>query len=205
MQRILFIPLLFLSVLLYADITGKVTDTKGEPIPGVNIFWLNTQSGTVSDVDGTFKITRSNQSKQLVFSNVAFQGDTIYVENLTEPLHIKLNEVIELQEVSVVHKSPGVVKPRFAVLQTEKITVDELFKAACCNLSESFETNPSVDVSYSDAATGAKQIKMLGLPGTYVQMLTENIPNLRGISSVYGLGFIPSPWMEGIQVSKGTG
>ncbi len=205
MQRILFIPLLFLSVLLYADITGKVTDIKGDPIPGVNIFWLNTQSGTVSDVDGTFKIAGSNQSKQLVFSNVAFQGDTITVESQAEPLHVKLNEVIELQEVSVVQKSPGVVKHRFAVLQTEKITVDELCKAACCNLSESFETNPSVDVSYSDAATGAKQIKMLGLPGTYVQMLTENIPNLRGISSVYGLGFIPGPWMEGIQVSKGTG
>ena len=65
-------------------------------------------------------------------------------------------------------------------------------------------TNPSVDVSYSDAATGAKQIKLLGLSGTYVQMLTENIPNYRGAAAPYGLGYVPGPWMQSIQVSKGT-
>ncbi len=80
----------------------------------------------------------------------------------------------------------------------------ELFKAACCNLGESFTTNPSVDVSYSDAATGAKQIKLLGLAGSYVQMLTENIPDLRGAASPYSLGYVPGPWMQSIQVSKGS-
>lgn len=202
---IIFFPLVFLSVIIYPNVIGKVTDTKGEPIPGVNIFWLHTQLGTVSDTDGTFNIEKNATTSQLVFSNVAFQSDTIDVEASRLPIHVKLNEVIELREISVVQKSPGVIKPRFALLQTERITYEELCKAACCNLSESFETNPSVDVSYSDAATGAKQIRLLGLSGTYVQMLTENIPNLRGISSVYGLGFIPGPWMEGIQVSKGTG
>ncbi|GAB1415055.1 TonB-dependent receptor [Paludibacter sp.] len=205
MKKILIFPLLFLSIITYADIKGTVTDMKGEPIPGVNIFWLNTQVGTVSDIDGSFNISGHKESNQLVFSNVAFNVDTISVENTTSPLLVKLNEVHELKEVSVVQKNLAVVKPRFSVLQTEKITGAELCKAACCNLSESFETNPSVDVAYSDAATGAKQIKMLGLPGAYVQMLTENIPNLRGLSSMYGLGFIPGPWMEAIQVSKGTG
>lgn len=79
----------------------------------------------------------------------------------------------------------------------------ELFKAACCNLGESFTTNPSVDVSYSDAATGAKQIRLLGLSGTYVQMLTENLPNYRGTASPYALGYVPGPWMKNISVSKG--
>lgn len=79
----------------------------------------------------------------------------------------------------------------------------ELFKAACCNLGESFTTNPSVDVSYSDAATGAKQIRLLGLSGTYVQMLTENLPNYRGAASPYALGYVPGPWMKNISVSKG--
>lgn len=205
MKKILFIPILFFSIVALADVKGKVTDMKGEPIPGVNIFWMDTQSGTVSDIDGSFNITSNTNSNRLIFSNVAFKVDTINIDNSSLHLLVKLDEVHELQEVSVVQKSPGVIKPRFAVLQTEKITADELCKAACCNLSESFETNPSVDVAYSDAATGAKQIKMLGLPGAYVQMLTENIPNLRGLSSMYGLGFIPGPWMEGIQVSKGTG
>ena len=80
----------------------------------------------------------------------------------------------------------------------------ELFKAACCNLGESFTTNPSVDVSYSDAATGAKQIKLLGLSGTYVQMLTEQMPTLRSAALPYALDYVPGPWMQSIQVSKGA-
>ena len=84
------------------------------------------------------------------------------------------------------------------------INKEELFKAACCNLGESFTTNPSVDVNYSDAATGAKQIKLLGLSGTYVQMLTENLPNFRGAAAPYALDYVPGPWMSGIQVSKGS-
>ncbi|MCM1319923.1 MAG: TonB-dependent receptor [Muribaculaceae bacterium] len=80
----------------------------------------------------------------------------------------------------------------------------ELFKAACCNLGESFTTSPSVDVSYSDATTGARQIKLLGLPGTYVQLLTENMPAFRGAASPYALRYVPGPWMKSIQVSKGV-
>ncbi len=80
----------------------------------------------------------------------------------------------------------------------------EMFRAACCNLGESFVTNPAVDVSYSDAATGAKQIKLLGLSGTYVQMLTENLPNFRGVVMPYALGYVPGPWMKAISVSKGS-
>lgn len=205
MKKILLPTLFFISLSVFADIQGKVTDTKGEPIPGVNIYWLDSHTGTVSDLDGQFQIAINNKSNRLIFSNVAFQVDTVQIDNPNQNLYIKLKEEHELQEVEVVHRSMAVVKPRFSVLQTENITGAELCKAACCNLSESFETNPSVDVSYSDAATGAKQIKMLGLSGSYVQMLTENIPNLRGISSLYGLGFIPGPWMEAIQVSKGTG
>ena len=87
---------------------------------------------------------------------------------------------------------------------TVVITSAELCKAACCSLAESFETNASVDVSYSDAATGARRIQLLGLSGLYVQMLTENMPDSRGLASVYGLDYVPGPWMESIQVSKGA-
>lgn len=109
-----------------------------------------------------------------------------------------------LDEVVVVKRQNGTTKLRGTVTNTDRISAAELRRAACCNLGESFTTNASVDVNYSDAATGAKQIKLLGLSGSYVQMLTENIPNLRGAGSVYGLGYIPGPWMESIQVSKGT-
>jgi outer membrane receptor for ferrienterochelin and colicin len=87
---------------------------------------------------------------------------------------------------------------------SDMINAKELLRAACCNLGESFTTNPSVDVNYADAATGAQQIKLLGLSGTYVQMLTENIPNYRGAAAPYALGYIPGPWMQSIQVSKGA-
>ncbi|UKK56751.1 TonB-dependent receptor plug domain-containing protein [Prevotella communis] len=108
-----------------------------------------------------------------------------------------------LKEVMVVKRRSGTIKLR-NVDNASLITGQELLKAACCNLGESFTTNPSVDVNYSDAATGAKQIKLLGLSGTYVQMLTENLPNFRGAAAPYSLGYIPGPWMKSIMVSKGA-
>lgn len=111
-------------------------------------------------------------------------------------------DVETLQEVVV--QSRGTRKLRYNAGNTELITAAELTRAACCNLGESFTTNPSVDVSYTDAATGARQIRLLGLAGTYVQMLTENIPAFRGAASPFGLGYIPGPWMQSISVSKGA-
>lgn len=107
-----------------------------------------------------------------------------------------------LQEVKVVARKAGTSRLAGAV-NGIAVNKDELFKAACCNLGESFTTNPSVDVAYNDATTGARQIKLLGLSGTYVQMLTENLPNFRGAAIPYALGYVPGPWMKGIQVSKG--
>ena len=109
----------------------------------------------------------------------------------------------ELKEVKVVARKPGTSRLAGAV-NGIAVNKDELFKAACCNLGESFTTNPSVDVAYNDATTGARQIKLLGLSGTYVQMLTENLPNFRGAAIPYALGYVPGPWMKGIQVSKGS-
>ena len=108
-----------------------------------------------------------------------------------------------LQAVKVVARKPGTSRLVGAV-NGIAVNKDELFKAACCNLGESFTTNPSVDVAYNDATTGARQIKLLGLSGTYVQMLTENLPNFRGAAIPYALGYVPGPWMKGIQVSKGS-
>ena len=108
-----------------------------------------------------------------------------------------------INEVTVTAHQTGRVKTG-GIGNMELISSKELLRAACCNLGESFTTNPSVDVNYADAATGAQQIKLLGLSGTYVQMLTENIPNYRGVAAPYALGYIPGPWMQSIQVSKGA-
>ena len=110
----------------------------------------------------------------------------------------------QIEEVTVVQRKKGKVKSRTEAFDTEKINSEELCRAACCNLSEAFETSASVDVAYSDAATGAKQIRLLGLSGTYVQLIQENTPAVRGLAQTFGLEYIPGPWMSSIQVSKGT-
>lgn len=106
-------------------------------------------------------------------------------------------------DVVVTRRRKGITRMAGAV-NGQLVNKEELFKAACCNLGESFVTNPSVDVNYSDAATGANQIKLLGLSGKYVQMLTENLPDFRGASMPYALAYVPGPWMNSIQVSKGN-
>jgi len=123
---------------------------------------------------------------------------------LCAPVYAQEASDFNLEEVTVVQRKKGTVKSRTEAFDTQKINGEELCRAACCNLSEAFETNASVDVAYADAATGAKQIRLLGLSGTYVQLLQENTPAVRGLAQNFGLEYIPGPWMNSIQVSKGT-
>jgi len=110
-----------------------------------------------------------------------------------------------LEEVKVVKKRKGIQKSFTVTGNTSLITSKELLKAACCNLAESFETNPSIDVNFSDALTGTKQIKMLGLTSPYLMITEENVPSVRGASQAYGLSFTPGTWVESIQITKGAG
>lgn len=135
--------------------------------------------------------------------NVLFISAVLLLSGMTAVA--QTDSIAKTQELDdVVVKASNGTRSRFRAENVDIIGQNQLIRAACCNLGESFTANPSVDVSYSDAATGAKQIKLLGLSGTYVQMLTENIPNLRGASIPYSLGYVPGPWMQSIQVSKGA-
>ncbi|MBQ6918649.1 MAG: TonB-dependent receptor, partial [Prevotella sp.] len=127
----------------------------------------------------------------------------VYGQSAINTDTLQMLEGERLQEVHVSAHGHQHAKTR-GLANTDFIGSGDLLRAACCNLGESFTTNPSVDVNYADAATGAQQIKLLGLSGTYVQMLTENIPNYRGAAAPYSLGYIPGPWMQSIQVSKGA-
>jgi Outer membrane receptor proteins, mostly Fe transport len=192
-----------LAASVCAQVRGTVKDSTGQPVPGANVFWMNTGQGVTTKEDGTFSIVKPSKSHMLVVSFIGFQNDTVHVDKKNQELEIVLQDGVELKEVNVVSRKLGTMKLRNSVMNEDMISSAELSRAACCNLGESFVTNPSVDVSYSDAATGAKQIRLLGLSGTYVQMLTENIPNYRGAAAPYGLGYVPGPWMQSIQVSKG--
>ena len=204
MKYSLIAILLFSFTALQAQVKGTVKDNLGDPIAGANLFWQGTTQGTTTSADGTFSLSKPNDKHMLVVSFIGFENDTIHVSNRNETLDIVLREGVELSEVNVVSRKLGTMKLRNSVMNEDMISSAELSRAACCNLGESFVTNPSVDVTYSDAATGAKQIKLLGLSGTYVQMMTENIPNYRGSAAPYGLGYVPGPWMQSIQVSKGS-
>lgn len=111
----------------------------------------------------------------------------------------------DLEEVKINKKQKGIKKSYTLTTNTSLITSKELLKAACCNLAESFETNPSIDVNFSDALTGTKQIKMLGLTSPYLMITEENIPSVRGASQAYGLSFTPGTWIESVQITKGAG
>ena len=89
-------------------------------------------------------------------------------------------------------------------IRTEVVSSAGLMKMACCNLAESFENSASVTVGYSDATTGARQIRLLGLSGIYTQMLDEARPIMRGLSAPFGLSYVPGSWMESIQIAKGS-
>ena len=185
-------------------VKGHVYDENKQPVIGANVYWEGTQDGTTTDLDGFFELNKKGDVSHLITSYIGYVTVSTPVKDQSGPFEIVLKGEVELNEVVVSERKVATVSSRTSVLQTQKITYDEICRAACCNLAESFETNPSVDVSYSDASTGARQIKLLGLSGTYVQMLTENYPNFRGASSLYGLDYVPGAWMESIQVSKGT-
>lgn len=204
MRKTLFILLLLsLPFALNAHIHGLVLDDKGNALPGANVWWMNTTQGVVTDADGRFEIEPTHATRRLITSFIGYVSDTTEVHG--EPnLTIVLVEDLQLDEVTILERKAAVLRSRVAALNTATLTKDEICKAACCNLAGSFETSAAVDVAYADAATGAQQIRLLGLSGTYVQLLTENTPNVRGLAQSFGMEYIPAAWMDAIQVSKGT-
>ena len=201
--RILLLTAILIPTFCFARVVGVVLDDKGFPLVGANVHWAGTTVGVATDLDGRFELNEMKSTKMLVSSFMGYHNDTTEVTS-HGALTIVLVSDLVLEEVSIVERKMAVLRSRISPLQVETITGEALCMAACCNLSESFETSASVDVAYSDAATGAKQIRLLGLSGTYVQMLTENTPNIRGLAQAFGMEYIPGPWMEAIQVSKGT-
>ncbi|MDE1193553.1 MAG: carboxypeptidase-like regulatory domain-containing protein, partial [Arachidicoccus sp.] len=187
-------------------INGIILDTINEtPLGGASIKLFPGNKGFLSKSDGRFGIELPNGTTKLIISFVGYITDTISVPADSSALVIHLKLSSQLKDVRV-KSSRNSLDISLADLQnTQNIGVKELLHAACCNLSESFETIPSVDVNYTDAISGYKQIEMLGLAGTNTSFTRENISDTRGLASVTGLTFTPGTWLEGVQLSKGTG
>ncbi len=185
------------------DITGRVLDAAGNPLPGASVYWADTNVGEAADMNGNFRIHRVKGYDKLVGSFLGYTNDTITTNKTTTEAIFNLIEGVAVESVVVEGNLRGNYISHEGILKNENISFAGLCKMACCNLAESFENSASVTVGYSDAISGARQIKMLGLAGTYTQILDENRAIMRGLSAPYGLGYTPGMWLNSIQVSKG--
>ena len=200
----------FLPFFVYSQelISGKIlfkSDNLDYPIEGANIYWLSSSQGTVTNQEGEFSIEKTANNSKLIISYIGFLNDTIQVNQQKYFDHYMTVDDNDLDEVTVTKKKNPTQRIYSMAQNIVLISEQELLKAACCNLSESFETNPAVDVNHSDALTGSKKIEMLGLKSPYILITEENIPMVRGASQAFGLSFTPGTWVESIQVTKGMG
>ena len=210
LHKLLLLSLLIVSKCAFSQtemvrgiVIEKKADGKTETLIGATLRWENAKNGTSTDAKGEFSLSKSPQNHELIISSVGYKTDTLMVHTLDfVTIYLKLQNA-DLQEVVV--RSEATTMDRMNPIHTEIITTKALAKAACCNLSESFETNASVSVSYSDAVTGSKQIQLLGLSGNYVQTNVENIPAIRGLNTTFGLNYLPGTWLASIDVGKGAG
>ena len=187
-------------------ITGKVVDAdNNSPLIGASLYWKNTTAGTTTTTDGSFSIRRVNGFETLVVDYLGYDIAEIEVGKEENTLDIRLKpSALDIDEVVVEGQQRGNYAKSGGITRQEQISFAGLCKMACCSLAESFENSASVTVGYSDAISGARQIKMLGLAGTYTQILDENRPIMQGAGAAYGLSYTPGMWLNSIQVSKGV-
>ena len=202
--------MLFATINLKAQdqIKGKVLEisNNGEVIPiiGANVYWEGTTIGTATDLSGRYSIQEAPSFPATL--SVSFVGYTLDgKETIDNEYLFYMKPSIELKEVKVKGNVNTTKISTIDPINTQTISTEEIQKAACCNLSECFETNNTVDVSYSDGVSGIKKIQMLGLDGKYIQITSELIPLIRGIQRSYGLSYTPGSWIESIQIIPGSG
>lgn len=187
------------------NLAGRVTDVNGEPLIGASVYWASTNIGAGTDLEGNYALYRVKGYNRLVASYLGFTNDTLTVAEGVERIDFRLEaDGVAVEDVVIEGAQSGNFVKRDGILKNEMISFAGLCKMACCSLAESFENSASVTVGYSDAISGARQIKMLGLAGTYTQILDENRPMMRGLSAPYGLSYTPGMWLNSIQVSKGV-
>lgn len=208
LRLVIAIPFLLLCVFagqrLHAQtIQGSVMDDSHRALEGATVYWINTNKSTITDAKGKFSLDSTGiKDKRIITQFIGYATDTTPVGNKMIMIH--LTRVVTLKEANVNFEKSGVMIS-MQPIKTEIISIKELKKAACCNLGESFETNATVDVTYKDALTGSKELQVLGLSGSYIQLLTENAPLISGIGITYGLNGIPGTQINAINIVKGPG
>ena len=214
MKKTLIIAMVLIAIIntkaqknIKGNVFEQMEDSTKIPIPGANVYWEGTTTGVATNTEGFYSIPEPEKYPATMV--VSFVGYQMYKQISEKWIDVQcpilLSPSVELQEVKVKGKVNTTKFSTINSINMQTLSTGELEKAACCNLSESFSTNATVDVNFSDAVSGAKQIQMLGLDGMYTQITQENMPLIRGISSAYGLSYVPGTWIESIQIIKGSG
>ncbi len=202
----MFILCLPMVAMAQKSLVGKVVDADShQPLIGASIYWKNTTAGATTSTDGSFSLRRVSGFDTLVVDYLGYDLYSEEVDRESNNLTIELKaSAVDIDEVVVEGQQRGNYAKQGGITRQEQISFAGLCKMACCSLAESFENSASVTVGYSDAISGARQIKMLGLAGTYTQILDENRPIMQGAGAAYGLSYTPGMWLNSIQVSKGV-
>lgn len=206
MKRFLFISLFFLTAVsataqnFHGYVYYQKPNGGTEPLPFAQVYHMEREKLIETDANGEFTLILTSRAT-LIATYVGYTRDTVIVEPGTAEAKFYLSGENDLDASKVVAQQSTM--PKLKSIKTEVITAAGLCKMACCALAESFENSASVTVGFSDAVTGARQIKLLGLSGTYTQMLDENRPVMRGIAAPFGMSFVPGQWLESIQIAKG--
>lgn len=211
---LLFLFILFLStgfanaqlqsVELHGSIFEKGKNNSEHPISGAKIIFSK-KIFAFTDKEGKFSLMVPDTIHRIIVQYDHIGSDTVAVTDVSKELKIVYPMFQNIKDVVIRQKRFATEISLLNIQKVENISSRELLKAACCNLGESFETTPSVDVSFTDAVTGYKQIQLLGLAGPYTLITRENIPEVRGLASITGLTFTPGQWIDGMQLSKGSG
>ena len=184
--------------MLHGRVFGQGANNEREPLRSATVLWRSTKDGVLTDKDGMFMIKRSSATDTLEIRYAGYQTQLVVFagDSVEVVLRASTNDAITVEaDQPTISRAPQ---------KTEIISKKDLTKAACCSLAESFEKNPSVEVSFADAVTGAKQIQLLGLRGLYTQFLIEAVPLVRSLEMPYGLDHVPGPFMESVSISKGA-
>ena len=186
---------------------GLVDDKKVE-LFGAEVFFKNGRQGKTTCGEGMFLFEfLPRLPDTLIVRAMGYYNDTIPISKSEKQLYLEVVLYPDnlLEEFVFVQKRENSSIMRLDPRNVENLGSGELRKAACCNLSESFETNATVDVNMTDGISGAKQIAMMGLSGVYTQIQMENIPIIQNLNVAHGMNSIPGTWIESIQITKGTG
>ncbi len=186
------------------SLKGRITNEKNEVLSFATVQWQTTKEAVIADANGRFTIVSYPKADSLMVSFTGYNPVAVFVLPSEKRIWVEMKDAKSLGTVEIGSTRRGNFTSTINPLNVEQINSNELRKAACCNLAESFETSGAVDVSYTDAVTGAKELEMLGLRGNYTQMMSEAIPNLYGLQSAYGLEYYPGTWLSEISLAKGA-